>query len=104
MTLYDGQTWEERGERILKRRAEDKESVELMQPVVTGLRVYGKPHVLVDVDIEFTLNGERVWGSFLLTGWRQPPSELARECDEALRSNPPRAVYGKLKPPRRPQE
>jgi hypothetical protein len=93
MTLYDGQTWEERSERIRREEAENKASVQRAMPVVTGVDADGR-----GVDVEFTLNGERVWGSFMLVCWRRPPADYLAKCKKNL-SNPPLASYGR--PPRR---
>lgn len=95
MTLYGGRTKEEFREFLRQRKAKDRESVRKHKPRVTAVESDGKY-----VDVELTQeNGERVWATYKLIGWKRAPTAVAWEFHRMAR-NPPQTVTGRLRPPK----
>jgi len=89
MARFVGETFEERGDRIIRERNAARARVKKHQPEVKDVQSNGK-----FVTVEWTRdNGERVSASFELVGWKQAPADVVADTMERL-SNPPVFLAG----------
>jgi hypothetical protein len=77
-------------EHFRQKREADRESVRRHKARVISIEQDGKY-----VDVQFTLNGERVSATYKLIGWGQAPAEIVADTMRRLANGPQTVLYPK---------